>query len=453
MKITVIGCGYVGLSTGVALAYVGHNVTFVDIDEQKVQGLQAGKAPFFEPSLNELLKATDKYCRFTKSYREALIEAEVAFLAVGTPATPAGHANLTYLFNAVNNLIKCSTEPLPTIVVKSTVPVGTAKEIQSTLAEQRPNVKTSVVNNPEFLRQGRALHDTLYPERIVIGSDNETALQKLEQLYAPILKQSFPAPSVLPRPQQLSSVPLLRTNSESAELAKYAANAFLATKISFANEIANVCDTVGADIEQVIAVLSHDPRIGSQFLKAGLGYGGSCFPKDTKALAYISNKGGYSFKLLNAVIEVNNAQRFLVIEKLEQILGNLHNKEVALLGLTFKPDTDDLRDAPSLDVAQELLLRGAKVRAHDPVALEKATGLLDSRVVLMKNVEHVLQGADGAILVTEWPQYKTLNWAKLGKQMHQPVLIDGRNALDSSKMTNAGFIYGAIGRLSLRVNL
>ncbi len=446
MKITVIGCGYVGLSTGVALAYVGHNVTFVDIDEQKVQGLQKGQAPFFEPSLSELLKATNDHCKFTTSYGEALAEAEVAFLAVGTPATPAGHANLTYLFDAVNNLIRCSAEPLPTIVVKSTVPVGTAKEIQSVLIEQRPNAKTSIVNNPEFLRQGRALHDTLYPERIVLGSDDETALQKLKQLYTPILKQSFLAPSVLPRPQQLSSVPLLSTNSESAELAKYAANAFLATKISFANEIANVCDTVGADVEQVMAVLSHDPRIGSQFLRAGLGYGGSCFPKDTRALAYISNKGGYSFKLLNAVIEVNNAQRFLVIEKLEEILGNLHNKEIALLGLTFKPGTDDLRDAPSLDIAQELLLRGAKVRAHDPVALDKADGLLDSRVVLMESVENVLEGADGAILVTEWPQYKALNWVQLGKQMRQSVLIDGRNALDPSDMNKANFAYRAIGR-------
>ena len=296
------------------------------------------------------------------------------------------------------------------------------------------------------MRQGRALHDTLYPERIVLGSNDEIALQKLEQLYTPILKQSFPAPSVLPRPEHLISVPLLRTNSESAELAKYAANAFLATKISFANEIANVCDTVGADVEQVVAVLSHDPRIGGQFLRAGLGYGGSCFPKDTRALAYISNKGGYSFKLLNAVIEVNNAQRFLVIEKLEQILGNLHNKEIALLGLTFKPGTDDLRDAPSLDIAQELLLRGAKVRGHDPVALDKAGDFLDSRVVLMKRVEDALEGANGAILVTEWPEYKSLNWTQLGKQMHQPVLVDGRNALDPNEMNKANFTYKAIGR-------
>lgn len=446
MKITVIGCGYVGLSTGVALAYVGHNVTLVDVDERKVQGLKVGQAPFFEPSLNELLETTNERCKFTTSYDEALVGAEVVFLAVGTPSTPAGHANLTYLFAAADKLITCSTEPFPTIVIKSTVPVGTAQKIQAILAEQGLDEKTSVVNNPEFLRQGRALHDTLYPERIVLGSADETAVQKLEQLYTPILKQNFPAPSVLPRPQQLSSVPLLRTNSESAELAKYAANAFLATKISFANEIANVCDTVGADVEQVMAVLSHDPRIGGQFLRAGLGYGGSCFPKDTRALAYISNKGGYSFKLLNAVIEVNNAQRFLVIEKLEQILGNLHNKEIALLGLTFKPGTDDLRDAPSLDVAQELLLRGAKVRGHDPVALEKASGLIDARVALMKSVESVLEGADGAILVTEWPEYKTLDWTQLGKQMRQPILIDGRNALNSQEMHKASFTYESIGR-------
>ena len=449
MKITVIGCGYVGLSTGVALAYVGHNVAFVDVDEQKIQGLQAGQAPFFEPSLDGLLKVTNKHCYFTTSYQQALAESEIAFLAVGTPATTAGHANLTYLFAAVTDLIKCSAESLPTIVIKSTVPVGTAKEIQSIIMDQRPYAKTSVVNNPEFLRQGRALHDTLYPERIVIGSDDEIALQELEQLYTPILKQNFPAPSVLPRPQHFNSVPLLCTNPESAELAKYAANAFLATKISFANEIANVCDAVGADVEQVMAVLSHDSRIGSQFLRAGLGYGGSCFPKDTRALAYISNRGGYSFKLLSAVIEVNNSQRFLVIEKLEQILGNLHNKEIALLGLTFKPNTDDLRDAPSLDIAQELLLRGAQVRAHDPVALDKAGDLIDSRVILLKKVEHVFQGADGIILVTEWPQYKTLNWTQLGKQMRQTVIIDGRNALNPDEITNAGFTYRAIGRSQL----
>ena len=445
MKITVIGCGYVGLNTGVALAYVGHHVKFVDVDKQKVQRLQASQVPFFEPNLTELLKIVKERCQFTTSYHEVLVESEVAFIAVGTPTTPAGHANLNHLFDAINNLIKCSSEPLPTVVIKSTVPVGTAKEVQSILREgSYPNA--SVVSNPEFLRQGNALHDSFFPERIVLGSGDEAALQELEHLYTPILNQSFSAPSMLPRPKNLNSVPLLRTNSESAELAKYAANAFLATKISFANEIANVCDAVGADVEQVMAVLSRDSRIGSQFLKAGLGYGGSCFPKDTRALAYISNRDGYNFKLLNAVIEVNNAQRFLVIEKLEQTLGNLHNKEVTILGLTFKPGTDDLRDAPSLDISQELLLRGAKVRAHDPIALNKAGNLLDSRVDLIENIEHSLKGADGAILVTEWPQYKALNWAQLGKEMNQPVLIDGRNALDPSEIINAGFVYRAIGR-------
>lgn len=446
MKVSIIGCGYVGLSTAVALAHVGHDVSCIDIDLNKIENLKNGIAPFYEPALDEMLLNLQNNLFFTTNYQDGLVNAEMIFLAVGTPSTPAGNANLTYLYDAISKIAANIDYSKPVIVTKSTVPVGTSKEIESILKNALPEQEFMIASNPEFLRQGRALLDTLYPERIVAGSSSRKALAKIEELYKPILKQSFAETEALPRPKSLKEVPFIATTIESAELSKYAANAFLATKISFANEIANVCDVVGADIKEVVEVISHDSRIGRQFLNAGLGYGGSCFPKDTKALAYISHRGGYEFKLLNAVIGVNNDQRFKVIEKIEHSLGNLHGKNVCILGLTFKPGTDDLRDAPSIDIANELLHRGVNVSAHDPIATESARRLLDEKVKIFDKVNAALKSADAVVLVTEWQDYIELDWQEVKDLVNHAIIIDGRNALDPNAMSEMGWIYQGVGR-------
>jgi len=446
MNVSIIGCGYVGLSTAVALSYIGHKVSCIDIDQNKIDNLNQGIAPFYEPALDELLIELKERIEFTTDYKKGLDNAEIIFLAVGTPSTPAGNANLTYLYDAISKIANHSAGKNPIIVTKSTVPVGTSKEIEAIFKRMLPNQEFKIASNPEFLRQGRALHDTLFPERVVAGSNSKEALTIIEDLYQPILEQSFSDSKALARPANLKKVPFIATSIESAELAKYAANAFLATKISFANEIANVCDLVGADIKEVVEVLSHDSRIGSQFLNAGLGYGGSCFPKDTKALAYISHRGGYNFKLLNAVIGVNNDQRFKVIEKIENSLGHLHGKNICILGLTFKPGTDDLRDAPSIDIAQELLQRGVNVSAHDPIAIESARKILDPQVELFNKVEDALKDADAVVLVTEWQDYIDLDWQNIKTMVKHAILIDGRNALDPKEMDAAGWIYQGVGR-------
>ncbi len=446
MKVSIIGSGYVGLSTAIALSYIGHDVSCIDIDQNKIDNLNEGIAPFYEPALDELLLKLKDKCEFTTDYKKGLADTEIVFLAVGTPSTPAGNANLTYLYDAITKIANHSFTNNPIIVTKSTVPVGTSKEIEAIFERVLPNQKFRIASNPEFLRQGRALHDTLFPERIVAGSSSKEALDIIKELYKPILEQSFADSKALARPKELTSVPFIATSIESAELAKYAANAFLATKISFANEIANVCDVVGADIKEVVEVLSHDSRIGSKFLNAGLGYGGSCFPKDTRALAYISHRGGYNFKLLNAVIGVSNDQRFKVIEKIENALGHLHGKNICILGLTFKPGTDDLRDAPSIDIAQELLQRGVNVSAHDPIAIETASKVLDPKVKLFSNVEAALKNADAVVLVTEWQDYIDLDWTDMKTVVKHAILIDGRNALNPKEMDEAGWIYQGVGR-------
>ena len=446
MKVSIIGSGYVGLSTAIALSYIGHDVSCIDIDQNKIDNLNQGIAPFYEPALDDLLVELKDKCQFTTDYKKGLENTEIIFLAVGTPSTPAGNANLTYLYDAISKIAVHSAGKNPIIVTKSTVPVGTSKEIEAILQRALPNQKFRIASNPEFLRQGRALHDTLFPERIVAGSDSTEALAIIEELYRPILEQSFADSEALGRPSNLAKVPFIKTSIESAELAKYAANAFLATKISFANEIANVCDVVGADIKEVVEVISHDSRIGGQFLNAGLGYGGSCFPKDTRALAYISHRGGYEFKLLNAVIGVNNDQRFKVIEKVEHALGNLHGKNVCILGLTFKPGTDDLRDAPSIDIAEELLHRGVNVSAHDPIAIETARKVLNDKIRLCEDLPDALKGADAVVLVTEWQDYIDLDWRSAKALVNHAILIDGRNALDPKRMSEMGWLYQGVGR-------
>ncbi|RIH87288.1 UDP-glucose 6-dehydrogenase TuaD [Calidithermus terrae] len=443
--VTVVGAGYVGLSTAVALALLGHEVRVLDTNAARVEGLKRGEPPFYEPGLAESLAQAAPRLRYTTDPAEAYGGSEVAVVAVGTPPTPAGHADLRYLYQALETLAQ---HRVGLVVVKSTVPVGTNQDAKRILG---PGV--AVASNPEFLRQGQALSDTLYPDRILVGAEEEWVFGVLERLYQPLVEQSFEELPWLPRPKALREavargyrVPLVRTGLESAELAKYAANAFLATRISFINEIANVAEAVGADIEEVVRAIGLDPRIGPHFLKAGLGYGGSCFPKDTRALAYLAKRGGYDFKLLRAVIEVNQAQRYRLVEKAEAVLGRLTGQTVVLLGLAFKPGTDDLRDAPSLEIAEELLARGARVRATDPKALELAKQILDPRVETFADPLEALEGADAVLLVTEWPEYRALDWAEVKRRLRRPVVLDGRNALDPRAMEALGYVYQGIGR-------
>jgi UDPglucose 6-dehydrogenase len=444
MKVAIIGSGYVGISTGVSLALIGHQVRLLDVNEAKIERLKKLEAPFFEPGLETALRCAAPNLEFTSDYALALAGVDVAIIAVGTPSLASGQADLGYLMDAVHHIAPHLTRNGPVLVVKSTVPVGTNRRMLEALRTRAPGMRVALVSNPEFLRQGRALSDTLYPERIVLGGDDTNALDVMKALYRPILNQDFVPPPGLPRPANLKPVGLHRIGLESAELAKYAANAFLATKISFVNEIANVCDAVEADIDEIVSVLGGDARIGPHFLHAGLGYGGSCFPKDTQALAAISRRNGYSFKLLSAVIEVNNAQRYRAIEKLEQALGSLAGYTVAILGLAFKPGTDDLRDAPSLEIIHELEARGVHVRAHDPVAMNAARAVLGPAVILCSSAEDAIRGADAVVLVTEWPEYLTLPWIRLKTLMRQPVVVDGRNALGDLKAL--GFGYFSIGR-------
>ncbi|CAG7632495.1 UDP-glucose dehydrogenase family protein [Paenibacillus allorhizosphaerae] len=446
MKVTVIGTGYVGLTTGASLAYLNHEVTCVDTDDRKVEQLSQGIMPFYEPGLHELIHMRPDHIRFTSSAWEAVMDADVVFFAVGTPANEDGSPNLTFLFSAVEETIGyLRMKSKPTVLInKSTVPVGTGDQIDRKVKEAGLANRVMVVSNPEFLRQGRALFDTFYPERIVVGGE-QAASDVLETLYAAVLNQSFESPLLTGRPDGYSLPDYIRVDRRSAELAKYAANAFLAMKISFINEIANVCDRVGADVRQVAGIIGADPRIGPSFLQAGIGYGGSCFPKDTRALQFIADTNGYDFKLLSAVIEVNQSQKFIMIHKLYEQLGELAGKQIAVLGLSFKPGTDDLREAPSIPLIRTLVAAGAKVRVHDPVAMRKAAALLPDSVHFAGGILEALSQADAALLITEWPEYTSMDIGKLKSVMRRPLVIDGRNALNVSEHDELEYIGIGIG--------
>ncbi|WEK54928.1 MAG: UDP-glucose/GDP-mannose dehydrogenase family protein [Candidatus Cohnella colombiensis] len=444
MKVTVIGTGYVGLATGISLAYLGHQVSCVDIAWDKIMGLREGKLPIYEPGLDDLFMQARANLLFTTSYIEAIEQSEVVFITVGTPANVDGSPNLTYLFAAVDEVLTCIravNQPI-ILVNKSTVPVGTADLIAERVAESGLSDYITIASNPEFLSQGNVVSDTLYPERIVIGG-NDHAWRVLSQLYEAIELQRFDAPDRTPRTHEKQVIPILCVDTRSAELAKYAANAFLAMKISFINEIANVCDRVGADVSLVASVIGKDPRIGASFLRAGIGYGGSCFPKDTKALQYIADTSGYEFKLLSAVIEVNNEQKYRVIEILRQQFDSLYGRKVAILGLTFKPGTDDLREAPSIPIVHSLLSSGCEVYVHDPIALDKARELLPATVNFMAHWSDALRDADAAILLTEWPEYVTIRADDILALMNYPLFIDGRNVMDSKEWN--GIQYRGVG--------
>jgi UDPglucose 6-dehydrogenase len=453
MKVSIVGAGYVGITTGVALAYLGHTVTLLDSDESKIGLLRQGKFPIYEPFLEEFAALAQSRLRYTTDAAEAHPEADVIFIAVGTPPLPDGNPDLSYLRSAATAVGERLGGTFTVVVNKSTVPIGCGNWVESLVREafearngERPKGRFAVASNPEFLREGSALHDSLYPDRVVVGSDDPRALERLYALYRPVVEQTFPAPSFLPRPESLGAVPLITTNLASAELVKYAANAFLALKISFINEIAQLAEKVGADATQISKGIGLDARIGTRFLHAGIGWGGSCFGKDTAALIATAREYNLTMPIVAAAREVNYRQRDRVLEKLLGTLKILKGRTIGLLGLAFKPHTDDLRDAPALDIARRLAERGAKVRAHDPIALDRARRECDSSLGLVESVEQLAADADALVLVTEWPQYRDLPWAKLAGLMRTPLLLDGRNFLEQATLEAAGFQYIGMGR-------
>ena len=447
MNVAILGTGYVGLTTGACLAYLGHEVTCVDPDASKIGALQRGEVPFHEPHLEDLLEAAKPNLKFTMDYSEAIPDAQVVFIAVGTPPGVGGAPDLRYLQAAAEGVGERLGHHFTVIVNKSTVPIGSGNWVGALIrdaAERRGRGKDcfAVASNPEFLREGSALLDSLYPDRVVIGADDPRTAEVLYTLYRPILDQTFQAPAFLPRPERVGGVPLISTDLASAELIKYAANAFLALKISYINEIGQLAEKVGADISQVARGIGLDARIGTRFLQAGIGWGGSCFGKDTAALVSTASEYGLDMQIVKAARDVNKRQRERVVEKLLGELKILKGRTVGLLGLAFKPHTDDLREAPALDVARHLLERGARVKVHDPVAMSRFKKEHSAMDVCMANDAHeVARDADAVVLVTEWPQYLELDWESLASIMRTPILLDTRHALDRGRITRAGFRY------------
>ncbi|HEY9646189.1 MAG TPA: UDP-glucose/GDP-mannose dehydrogenase family protein [Chroococcidiopsis sp.] len=460
MRVCVIGTGYVGLVTGVCLATIGHDVICVDNNEEKVKLMQSGQSPIYEPGLSELMKSCidDGRIRFTADLGAGVSHGEILFIAVGTPALPNGESDTRYVEAVARGIGANLNGGYKVIVNKSTVPIGSGDWVRMIVldgvAERQASLVTAgsepaaadtktdfdVVSNPEFLREGSAVYDTFNPDRIVLGSNGARAIALMKELYAPIVSRQFAEDKTAP------TVPVVVTDLSSAEMVKYASNAFLATKISFINEVANICDRVGADVTQVAKGIGLDSRIGSKFLQAGLGWGGSCFPKDVSALIHTADDYGYESQLLKAAVEVNRRQRLLVIEKLQQVLKILKGKTVGLLGLTFKPDTDDLRDAPALDMIEQLTRLGAKVKAYDPIISQTGMRHGLSNVIVETDPERLADGCDALVLVTDWEQFSNLDYAKMSKLMNNPVMVDGRNYLDREALEAIGFRYVGIGR-------
>jgi UDPglucose 6-dehydrogenase len=453
MKVTIVGAGYVGVSTAAALAYIGHDVTCLDTDEAKIELLHKLKFPIYEPHLEALAALARPRLHFTSNYAD-LEGAQIVFIAVGTPSLADGNPDLSHLRSAATSIGERLGGGYTVVANKSTVPIGSGNWVGALVREafesrhgHLPNERFAVASTPEFLREGTALQDSLYPDRLVIGSDEPRALERLGLLYKPIVEQTFLPPVFLPRPEGLEAVPLLTTNLASSELIKYAANAFLALKISFINDIAQLAERVGGDIGEISKGIGLDARIGARFLQAGLGWGGSCFAKDTAALIATAREYSLTMPTVDAAREVNRRQRERIVEKLLGELKILKGRTIALLGLAFKPNTDDLRDAPALDIGRRLVERGARVRAHDPVALERARREYPSAgISFCDSVESAVSDAHGLVLVTEWPQYRDLDWEALAKRMANPLLIDGRNYLEADPIERAGFRYIGMGR-------
>lgn len=431
MKISIIGTGYVGLVTGVCLAEIGHKVICLDLNQHKIEMLKKGISPIFEPGLEELLNKNirAKTIEFTDEPEYAVKNSPVIMIAVGTPPLGNGDIDMSQVYDAASDIGKY-INGYKLVVNKSTVPVGTAEKVASIIrenAKHKPDVKFDVVSNPEFLREGSAVKDTFSGDRIVIGSRSKTATAKMKKLYEPLGLSYF------------------ITNPESAEMIKYSSNAFLATKISFINEIANLCEKVGADINDVAAGMGLDKRIGRSFLNAGIGYGGSCFPKDVSGLIKLGEKAGYEFKILKQVIDVNKVQRVRPVKLLKELLPGLQGKNIALMGLSFKPGTDDIREAPSLYIIEALLEQGAHIKAYDPAAMENVRKIFGGSITLCSNPYEAAQGCDALILLTEWPEFKELNFKKIRAAMQGRIIIDGRNFLDVSRMLELKLEYYPVG--------
>ena len=418
MKIAILGTGYVGLSTGVCLSEIGHQVVCIDQDNQKISRLCQGFSPIFEPGLDLLLTkniASGKL-RFTTRHQDGLKEAEIIIIAVGTPQRSDGGADLSYLEQAAKD-IAFNIHQNVIVVIKSTVPVGTNECIKRILEKQlRNDISIQMVSNPEFLRQGSAIKDTMKPDRIIIGCENMDVAKKVQEMYEPL------------------NAPILNTNIKSAEMIKYASNAFLATKISFINEIANVCTAVGANIEDVVKGIGKDTRIGEAFLQPGIGYGGSCFPKDVKALLHIANENGIHFSLLEETIAINDHQQELLVTKALNRFGTLKGRKIAMLGLAFKPETDDMREAPSIKIASLLFQLGATVTAYDPVAILNAKKVLGNQVQYAQSLDEAVLRSDAIFIITEWHEFKQMDVPKIIDKMKHPIIFDGRNCLDENNL-------------------
>lgn len=434
MDIVMIGSGYVGLVSGTCFAEFGTNVTCIDVDKDRIDALNAGKVPIYEPGLEDLVEKNVKQGRltFTTEYSEAIGNADLVFIAVGTPTRRGdGHADLVYVYQAARDIAP-HLSGYTVIVNKSTVPVGTARHVKRVIEETNPDADFDVASNPEFLREGAAIADFKIPDRVIIGVENERAGAMLRELY---------------RPLNLIETPILTTSLESAELIKYASNAFLATKISFINEIATLCEIVGADVHAVSKGMGLDGRIGRKFLHPGPGYGGSCFPKDTRALVRIAQEHGVSSRIVEAVIEVNDAQKARMINKIRNALGGSESgKTIAVLGLTFKPETDDMREAPSLSILPKLIENGAIIKANDPQGMEEAKKLLPSSVTFCKDIYETIRDADAVVLITEWNVYRGLDLERIKQSMRGSVFIDLRNVYERAEMEREGFEYYCVGR-------
>ncbi|TLS35179.1 UDP-glucose dehydrogenase family protein [Pseudalkalibacillus caeni] len=433
MKLTVVGTGYVGLVSGVCFSEIGNNVICIDRDADKIDRLKNGEVPIYEPGLQEYLvnNMNNGRLEFSTDIKYGVKESDLIIIAVGTPSLPNGEANLAFVEEVARN-IAVEMNGYKVIMTKSTVPVGTNERIKEIICSITDH-PFDVVSVPEFLREGSAVKDTFSPDRVVIGVENKRAEEIVSELHKPLTDK------------------VVVTDIRSAEMIKYASNAFLATKISFINEIANICDKVGADVSNVAKGMGYDKRIGPHFLNAGIGYGGSCFPKDTDALIQIAGNADYDFKLLKAVVDVNKHQRYNILDKLQQVLGNLNGKKIAIWGLAFKPNTDDVRDAPANEVITELLKLGADVSAYDPIAMDNFKKSLDQDGVSWSETAfEAVQNADAVCLLTEWDEFKEADLNQLEAAMRFPVLIDGRNVFTQEQLSESNLIYHSVGRPRLQ---
>lgn len=437
MNIAIVGTGYVGLVSGTCFAEMGGNVVCIDINKEKIDNLRQGRLPIYEPGLEELVHRNMQYGRLTfgTSLADVLDSVEVVFSAVGTPPDEDGSADLRYVLEVAREFGR-HIKRYTILVTKSTVPVGTARKVKEVILEELAargaDIPFDVASNPEFLKEGAAIKDFMSPDRVVVGTDSERAREVMTRLYKPFMIQNFR---------------VLFMDIPSAEMTKYAANAMLATRISFMNDIANLCELVGADVDSVRLGLGSDPRIGPKFLYAGCGYGGSCFPKDVKALAHTGRENGYTMEVIEAVERVNERQKSIVFDKISRLTdGQLHGKTVAILGLAFKPETDDMRQAPSLEVISRLLDAGATVRVFDPVAMDECRRMLGDKVTYCRNLYDAATGADVLALLTEWRQFRMPSWPTIKDAMRGNIIVDGRNIYNPDELTRLGFVYSRIGR-------